>query len=156
MRIAVRTKKVLTAVAKSLSDSIKSKKSPKDLAMKISRMTTEEQGALVEKILMQDFKMKKMSSKPKLRVIKVQAKLRMIIAPVNFTSARVELKEWALVDSRAMENFIDEKTWEWLKIGHKTLDKPTKVDNVDRTENKKGDVTHYCHLQIKFNEQDDV
>jgi hypothetical protein len=140
----------------SSKESIKSKKDPKNLVTKISRMTTEEQGALVEKILMQDFKTKKMSSKTKLRVIKAQSKLQMMIAPVTFTSARVELKERALVDSGAMENLIDEKTWEQLKIGHKTLDKPTKVYNVIGMENKKGEVTHYCYLQIKFNEQDDV
>jgi hypothetical protein len=58
----------------------------------------------------------------------------------------VELKEKALVDSGAMENFIDEKTWERLRIGCKVLDKPTKVYNIDGTENKKGEVTHYCHL----------
>jgi hypothetical protein len=55
--------------------SVKSKKDPKNLVTKISKMTAEEQGALVEKILMQDFKMKKMSSKTKLRVIKAQSKL---------------------------------------------------------------------------------
>jgi hypothetical protein len=40
-----------------------------------------------------------------------------MIAPVTFISARVELKEQALIDSGAMENFMDEGTWEWLKIG---------------------------------------
>jgi hypothetical protein len=34
-----------------------------------------------------------------------------MITPITFASVRVELKEKALVDSRAMENFIDEKTW---------------------------------------------
>jgi hypothetical protein len=54
-----------------------------------------------------------------------------MITPITFALVRVELKEKALVDSRAMENFIDERTWEWLKIRRKTLDKPTKVYNVD-------------------------
>jgi hypothetical protein len=50
----------------SSEESVKSKKDPKNLVTKISRMTAEEQGVLVEKILMQDFKMKKASSKTKL------------------------------------------------------------------------------------------
>jgi hypothetical protein len=62
--------------------------------------------------------------------------------------------EKALLDSGATENFIDETTWQWLGIGWKELGKPITVTNVDRTENKKGKITHYCWLCIKKGARD--
>jgi hypothetical protein len=62
--------------------------------------------------------------------------------------------EKALLDSGATENFVDETTWQQLGIGHKELEKPITVTNVDGMENKKGKITHYCWLRIQKGTRD--
>jgi hypothetical protein len=57
-------------------------------------------------------------------------------------------KQTALLDSRATENFISYSTWKQLGIERQELDEPITVYNIDRTENKKGKIIHYCWLQV--------
>jgi hypothetical protein len=54
----------------------------------------------------------------------------------------------ALLDSGAMENFIDLRMVEKLGIGKVSMVNPRTVFNVDGTENQGGQVNHYCVLNI--------
>jgi gag-polyprotein putative aspartyl protease len=54
----------------------------------------------------------------------------------------------ALLDSGAMENLIDPQMMEKLGIGKVPMINPRMVFNVNGTENKRGQVTHYCVLNI--------
>ena len=64
--------------------------------------------------------------------------------------------EEALLDSGATENFMDEHTWKRMGVGRRELPQKIKVFNVDGTENRKGEMTHYCRLRIVYNEQEDL
>ena len=59
-------------------------------------------------------------------------------------------KETALLDSGVTENFIDETTWERLRVGKNRLKDKIILHNVDGTENKKGQLTHFCWLRICY------
>jgi hypothetical protein len=72
-----------------------------------------------------------------------------LYANITFKTSQLMANEKALLDSGATENFIDETTWQWLGIGHKELEKPITVTNVDGMENKRGKITHYCWLCIQ-------
>jgi hypothetical protein len=76
--------------------------------------------------------------------------------PFSFQTAHAKAEETALLDSGATENFIDETTWKRMKVGKRPLVKPIKVYNVDGTENKQGEMTHYCRLRISYNDQEDL
>lgn len=56
--------------------------------------------------------------------------------------------ELALVDSGAMENFIDQETVKRLKLGTKKLEVPVNLHNIDGTKNKAGKITHFLDLII--------
>jgi hypothetical protein len=72
-----------------------------------------------------------------------------LYANISFRTSQLMADEKALLDSGATENFIDETTWQQLGIGHKELERPITVTNVDGTENKRGKITHYCWLCIQ-------
>ena len=55
----------------------------------------------------------------------------------------------ALLNSGATENFIHPRIVEELQLVKKKLTKLCKVQNVDRTLNKMGDITHSVHLHIR-------
>jgi hypothetical protein len=76
--------------------------------------------------------------------------------PFSFQTAHAKAEETALLDSGATENFIDEMTWKRMKVGRQPLVKPIKVYNVDGTENKQGEMTHYCCLRVSYNDQEDL
>jgi hypothetical protein len=78
-------------------------------------------------------------------------KMNVMHVPFKFRTAHVEAREDALIDSGAMENFIDEDTWERLKVGRRPMEKAIKLLNVDGTENKRGEMTHYCRLRVLYN-----
>ena len=65
-------------------------------------------------------------------------------------------KETALLDSGVTENFIDETTWERLRVGKNRLKDKIILHNVDGTENKQGKMTHHCQLRIKYNGKEDL
>ena len=56
----------------------------------------------------------------------------------------------ASLTTRAMENFIDQEAWE--SLGCK-LTRLALIHNIDRTENIKGQITHYCWLKLVMNNQ---
>jgi hypothetical protein len=72
-----------------------------------------------------------------------------LYANITFKTSQLMANKKALLDSGATENFIDETTWQQLGIGHKGLERPITVTNVDGTENKKGKIMHYCWLCIQ-------
>jgi len=76
--------------------------------------------------------------------------------PFTFQTAHAMAKEIALLDSGAMENFMDMETWKRMGIGKKPLVKPIKVYNVDGTENKQGEMMHFCQLRIIYNGEEDL
>ena len=57
-------------------------------------------------------------------------------------------EEIALVDSGAMENFIDRKLVDKLKLGTWRLEQPIKLQNIDGTFNQTGQITHYLDLLV--------
>jgi len=76
--------------------------------------------------------------------------------PFDFQTAHAEADEIALLDSGATENFIDEHTWRRMGVGRRPLPKKIKVFNVDGTENKQGEMTHFCCLRILYNGKEDL
>ena len=72
-----------------------------------------------------------------------------LCVPVH--TARAMVEQTVLLDSGATENFVDEQTWKTLGIGRHTLPTPIKIRNIDGTENKKGLITHFCWLRVKYN-----
>ncbi len=70
--------------------------------------------------------------------------------PFEFHVVGKTTNEMALLDSGAMENFLDEEVWQRLHIGRVKLPKPLTVHNVDGTENHTGKVEYYCWLKIYY------
>jgi hypothetical protein len=66
--------------------------------------------------------------------------------PILFTNKEGTVADEALVDSGAMENFMDKATARRLGIGRIRMHTPKIVKNVDGTENKEGRITHFCIL----------
>ena len=66
--------------------------------------------------------------------------------PFTFSCARRMAEETALVDSGAMEDFMDKRMVTRLRIGRRPMKQPCWVFNVDGSENKNGTLTHYCVL----------
>jgi len=58
-------------------------------------------------------------------------------------------KAIALVNSGAMENFMNLSYAKWLKLPIKNLDKPRQLFNVDGTENKAGMLKHYTDIEVQ-------
>ena len=56
----------------------------------------------------------------------------------------------ALVDSGATENFMNLTYAKWLQLPIKQMDEPRKLLNVDRTENKGGELRYYTDLQVQM------
>ena len=54
----------------------------------------------------------------------------------------------ALLDSGAMENFMNLSYAKWLKLPIKQLDKLRKLFNMDRTKNRSGELCFYMDLQV--------
>jgi len=74
--------------------------------------------------------------------------------PFQFQTAQMKADESALLDSGATENFIDENTWKRLQVGRNELKEKLILHNVDGTKNKKGELTHFCWLRIKYNKKE--
>jgi hypothetical protein len=74
----------------------------------------------------------------------------MLEIPFTFQTYMAKAEEKALVDSGAMENFIDYKTVARLCLGTKKLTLAQPVFNVDRTHNKAGTINQTIHLYTKL------
>jgi hypothetical protein len=70
--------------------------------------------------------------------------------PFDFKTYMAKAKEVALVDSGAMENFIDYQTVVRLRLGSNKLAVPQLVHNVDGTPNKSGEITHFVDLHVQL------
>ena len=68
----------------------------------------------------------------------------------TFKTVRSVAEETALLDSGASENFLDKKVWKSLGIGRVRLERPIPVHNVDGTENRNGEIRHYCWLRVRL------
>jgi len=68
--------------------------------------------------------------------------------PVQYHSFNGTQEHLALVDSGAMENFMDQATVKKLKLGTKKLKYQIPVRNIDGTNNKAGHITDYIDLII--------
>ena len=67
---------------------------------------------------------------------------------VSFTFDKTKAAEQALLDSGAIDNFIDQRTVKRLNIPTRRLDRPRILYNVDKTENRSGRITHYTDLEV--------
>ena len=67
---------------------------------------------------------------------------------VSFLFDKNKVAENTLLNSGATNNFIDQRTVNCLHISTQRLPKPCILYNVDRTENKSGQITHYVDLEI--------
>ena len=76
-------------------------------------------------------------------------KISAMKVPFRFETAQFKADEEALIDSGATDNFIDEVTWKRLRIGRTSLKEPLLLHNVDGTENRQGQLTHFCWLRIR-------
>jgi hypothetical protein len=65
---------------------------------------------------------------------------------ISIHSFKGTAEEIALVDSGAMENFIDQKLVDKLKLGTRRLKQPIKLRNINGTFNQTGQITHYLDL----------
>jgi hypothetical protein len=70
--------------------------------------------------------------------------------PVDFKTYMAKAEEIALVNSGAMENFIDYQTVVRLRLGSNKLAVPRPVHNVDGTPNKSGEITHSVDLYVQL------
>ncbi len=61
--------------------------------------------------------------------------------------------ERALLDSGAMDNFIDHQTTERLGIQTKALTQPIRLTNVNGTTNQAGQIERYCEMTIQSGHQ---
>jgi hypothetical protein len=57
-------------------------------------------------------------------------------------------KAVTLVDSGATENFMNLTYAKWLRLPIKQLSEPRKLLNINRTENKSGELKHYTDLSV--------
>ena len=72
-----------------------------------------------------------------------------INVPFSFVYTQGVAKENALLDSRATENFMDQRMVERLGISLRPMREPRRVFNVNGTENKHGTLIHYTLLRVK-------
>ncbi len=61
--------------------------------------------------------------------------------------------ETALLDSGAMDNFIDHRTTKQLGIQTEALEQPIRLTNVDGTTNQAGRIERYCEMTIQSGHQ---
>jgi len=70
--------------------------------------------------------------------------------PITLSSFKGTVEEVVLVDSGATENFINRETIKKLKLSTKKLETSVGLQNIDRTFNKSGQITHYLDLLISL------
>ena len=68
--------------------------------------------------------------------------------PTKIRSYKGTTTEPALVDSGAMENFVDQNLVEHLRLGTRPLERPIKLRNIDGTFNTTSEIMHYIDLMM--------
>jgi hypothetical protein len=76
--------------------------------------------------------------------------------PFDFKTYMAKAEEIALVNSGAMENFIDYQTVVQLRLGSNKLPVPRPVHNVNRTKNKAGEITHSVDLYVHLGKRNSI
>jgi len=71
-----------------------------------------------------------------------------IHVPLLFKGTRTVKK--ALLDSGATENFLDTRTVQRLKLTTHILKEPQYIYNIDGSNNKAGQITHSCQLELTY------
>ena len=74
-----------------------------------------------------------------------------VIAPVLMHMHDTKTEERALIDSGAMENFLDYQTVKRLDLGTQKLESPRPIINADGTLNGKGTLTRCTELLVSYN-----
>ena len=69
------------------------------------------------------------------------------------SSQYLRVAKEALLNSGAIENFIHPQLVKELQLVKRKLLKPCKIQNVDGTFNKLGDITHTVHINVKRQEK---
>ena len=77
-------------------------------------------------------------------------RIKTINVPFKFHTVQKATDEKALLNSRATENFMDEKVWSQLNIGRFKLPWPLTIHNVNETENCMGKIRFYCWLKVHY------
>jgi hypothetical protein len=77
-------------------------------------------------------------------------RLKIMNIPLEFNTVQKTTDELALLNSRAIENFLDKDVWKRLKIRRIRLPNALTVYNVNRTENHTGKIEFYCWLKIYY------
>jgi hypothetical protein len=72
---------------------------------------------------------------------------------LKFNTVQKLTKETALLDSGAIENFLDEEVWKQLQIGRTRLPRPLTIHNVDGMENQMGKIDFYYWLKVIHQKQ---
>ena len=73
--------------------------------------------------------------------------------PITIETSYKKAEVPSLVDSGATDNFISPQTVRRLCLGIAKLDKPKWLFNVDDTQNKAGEVTHFIDLDVTTHQQ---
>ena len=68
--------------------------------------------------------------------------------PVSICTRHFMADKKALIDSRAMDNFIHPTFAKRLRLAMTPLDKPKRIYNIDNTSNKAGSITHSLELKV--------
>jgi Retroviral aspartyl protease len=74
--------------------------------------------------------------------------------PFDFKTYMAKAEEIALVNSGAMENFIDYQTVVQLRLRSNRLPVPQPVHNVNGTKNKAGEITHLVDLYVNLRKRE--
>jgi hypothetical protein len=69
--------------------------------------------------------------------------------PVSFRTLHAMANKRILVDSGATDNFIHPKLIKRLGLGTQNLDRPRKIWNIDGTNNRGGELTHFVDLEVR-------
>jgi len=75
--------------------------------------------------------------------------------PATLKTEQIDVETKALIDSGADELFIHEELVDKYKIPVLPLDEPISVKNVDGTENKRGEVTHFTWIPMRIGDYEE-
>jgi hypothetical protein len=75
--------------------------------------------------------------------------------PVSFRTLHAMADKRILVDSGATDNFIHPKLIKRLGLGTQTLDRPRKIWNIDGTNNRGGELTHFVDLDVRTGKREE-
>jgi hypothetical protein len=75
--------------------------------------------------------------------------------PVSFRTLHAMTDKRILVDLGATDNFIHPKLIKRLGLGMQSLDRTRKIWNIDGTNNRGGELTHFVDLEVRTGKQEE-